>query len=108
MRLLTHSNWVRFVQLRAADEVSIAFGVEDWVLRPENAPAYAPVFGVLLHTLYDMDVLTELGVSGWAEAREGAADPALAGLRGSKWVNDLLELLDADSDEEEEEDEEDE
>jgi hypothetical protein len=48
----------------AGDELHIALGVEDFVLRPENKAAYAPYFGVLLHTFYDMEVASEFAVSG--------------------------------------------
>jgi hypothetical protein len=46
------------------------------------------------------------GFAGWAELREESEDETLQGLLNSKWVQNLLQLIDEDSDEDEEDGEE--
>ena len=76
-------------------------------LQPEERARFVPLFGLLLSTLYDLDVTSDTAISEWLEAAEASPDEGVAALLSQKWTRWLIERLDEGEDEEEDEDGED-
>ena len=89
--------------------------------RAEDAARLRPLFGLILSTLYELDVTTDTAISEWYEDADTAVravergdaatrpcHPLLESLLRERWTTWLLEKLDEDEDEEDDDDEEEE
>ena len=79
--------------------------VQRYVLLPEERARLSPLFGLILSTLYDLDLTSDTAISEWFEAASESTDPAVDALLRQKWTQWLIERLDDDDEEEGEESE---
>ena len=65
---------------------------------------FEPVFGLVLHTLLDLGVTSDVAITAWVDSCEdGRGGDRVQGLLSSRWTKRLLETLDEESDDEDDE-----
>ena len=50
--------------MRADDELAAVAAVEAYVLEERNAGAWEPLFGLVLHTLFELEVASDVAITG--------------------------------------------